>query len=48
LPWNCEFCDESFEDQEELHRHLREKHRDRVKLAKFEHPMGPKAEKKPK
>jgi len=48
LPPSCEFCGESFEDQEALVRHLRKEHRNKVKLAKLEHPMKPKAKVKPK
>jgi hypothetical protein len=42
LSLKCEFCGESFENQEELGRHLREKHRNKVKLAILEHPVRPK------
>ncbi|MGQ9691859.1 MAG: C2H2-type zinc finger protein [Thermoproteota archaeon] len=47
MPWNCEFCGESFENQEALSRHLRRKHRSKVKLAILEHPLSPKPKRKP-
>ncbi|MGQ9515462.1 MAG: hypothetical protein ACUVTL_10535 [Thermoproteota archaeon] len=34
----CEFCGEKFEKQEELNKHLRFKHKDKIRLAIFEHP----------
>jgi hypothetical protein len=47
LPYDCEFCGESFKNQEALGRHLRLKHVDKVKLAIFEHPDRSKAKAKP-
>lgn len=44
----CEFCGESFKDYEALSKHLHEKHRDREKLAIFEHPINPEAKEKVK
>ena len=48
MPWSCEFCNESFEDQEALGRHIHKRHRNKVKLAIFEHPLRPKAKVKSK
>jgi hypothetical protein len=39
VPWDCEFCGERFENNEALIKHLRRKHRDKVKLTILEHPM---------
>lgn len=40
MPWDCSLCGERFENQEGLGEHLRKKHRNKVKLAIFEHPLG--------
>jgi len=42
VPWDCTLCGERFESQEKLNRHLRKKHRDKVKLTILEHPVRPK------
>jgi hypothetical protein len=34
----CEYCGKDFQGEEELRAHLVEKHSDRIKLYKFEHP----------
>ncbi|MEM2739446.1 MAG: C2H2-type zinc finger protein [Candidatus Bathyarchaeia archaeon] len=34
----CPFCDERFESQDEVNKHLRRRHRDKVRLVRFEHP----------
>jgi len=39
MSFKCEFCGKSFENYEKLIRHLHRKHRDKVKLAIFEHPV---------
>lgn len=44
MRWDCQFCGESFESSEAMSRHLRRKHRNRVKLAILEHPFRPRAE----
>ncbi len=44
MPLSCSLCGERFEGQEELNRHLRTKHGDRVKLTILEHPVRPKDE----
>ncbi|MEM4461933.1 MAG: C2H2-type zinc finger protein [Candidatus Bathyarchaeia archaeon] len=38
MSFSCPFCGERFDDLEGLNRHLRRRHRGRVRLAKFEHP----------
>lgn len=43
LPLKCEFCSKSFEGQEALGRRLRKKHKNKLRLAIFEHPLGSKA-----
>jgi len=34
----CEFCGKEFKSIDELIKHIREEHKDKVKLRKFEHP----------
>ena len=34
----CDFCGSEFESEQKLIEHLRESHRDKVKLEKFENP----------
>ena len=42
MTWDCSLCGERFENQEELSRHLRTRHKNKVKLIKLEHPLRPK------
>jgi len=46
VPLVCEFCGKRFRNNEELRKHLSKKHRDKVKLAILEHPVG-KSDKEP-
>jgi hypothetical protein len=39
LPAQCEFCHRKFDSEEELTKHIRVSHADRVKLDKLEHPL---------
>ncbi|MEM3383852.1 MAG: C2H2-type zinc finger protein [Nitrososphaerales archaeon] len=47
MPSYCSLCGESFKDEEELNKHIKKKHKDRIKLAKFEHPIANKSESLP-
>jgi len=38
LSLKCPFCGEVFTSWEMMNEHIRVKHKDRVRLAKFEHP----------
>jgi len=42
MPCDCPLCGERFKNQEELNRHLRTKHRNKVRLTIFEHHVRPK------
>ncbi|MEM2180926.1 MAG: C2H2-type zinc finger protein [Nitrososphaeria archaeon] len=38
MSFKCSVCGKKFKDEEELLRHLRSRHKDKVKLEKLEHP----------
>jgi hypothetical protein len=38
MPYTCEFCGKELKSSNELIRHLREEHKNKVKLRKLEHP----------
>ena len=46
MPIHCALCGERFEDIEELNKHLRKKHRNKIKRVILEHPVKPKGNEK--
>jgi DNA-directed RNA polymerase subunit RPC12/RpoP len=38
MSYTCKFCGREFKSEDDLIKHLREEHRDEVKLRKLEHP----------